>query len=121
VFFSRKARLLAYSRALRASQTDAEVLLWRHLRSRRFADAKFRRQRRLGEFIVDFICLDARLVIELDGGGHSSEEQLLYDRRRTEALERRGLRVLRFWNNDVLTNCDGVLAAIADALEDSRG
>ncbi len=84
------------------------------LRSRRQADFKFRRQHPIGPFVADFVCLGHRLVVEADGGQHADSE---HDARRTQWLERRGWRVLRFWNNDVLARTDDVLSAILAALE----
>ena len=92
-------------RQLRVDATDAERRLWGVLRDRRLAGFKFRRQHRLGPFIVDFICFESRLVIEADGGQHVDNA---YDERRTAWLEQRGWRVIRFWNTDILTNIDGV-------------
>jgi very-short-patch-repair endonuclease len=92
-------------RQLRVDATDAERRLWGVLRDRRLVGFKFRRQHRLGPFIVDFICFESRLVIEADGGQHVDNA---YDERRTAWLEQRGWRVIRFWNTDILTNIDGV-------------
>ena len=104
--------LLTFARELRKSQTDTENLLWHLLRDRRFCGFKFRRQYPLGGYILDFYCHTAKLAIELDGGGHNSEEQRLYDSGRTKVLEGEGLRVLRFWNNEVLNSLEDVLAEI---------
>ena len=93
------------ARALRKSSTNAEALLWSHLRNRRFHDLKVRRQMPLGRFIADFYCHELRLVIELDGGQHSEE----IDQPRTHWLEEEGYRVVRFWNHEVMNNLDGVL------------
>ena len=93
------------ARRLRRTQTDAEALLWRHLRNRQFAGLKFRRQAPVGSYVVDFLCEDEKLIVELDGGQHSAEA----DRERTEQLERESYRVIRFWNNEVLGNVEGVL------------
>ncbi|MFH1034502.1 MAG: DUF559 domain-containing protein [Pseudomonadota bacterium] len=88
------------ARSLRKGQTEAERLLWRRLRSRGLAAFKFRRQHLIGPFIVDFVCLDRKLIVEADGGQHAlAAEQ---DQRRTRYLESQGFRVLRFWNNQVL-------------------
>lgn len=105
------------ARELRGDQTDAERALWRRIRGRQVAGAKFRRQQPLGPFITDFCCLEARLVIELDGGQHA--EQARADGARTTFLEREGYRVLRFWNNDVMGNMDSVLQTIEAALHDA--
>ena len=102
---------IARARHLRRVMTDAERRLWRELRAHRFAAWHFRRQHPVGPYIVDFICLAARLVIEIDGGQHSPDR----DGRRTAWLEAAGFRVLRFWNNEVLANSEGVLQAIAEA------
>ena len=100
--------------ALRKTLTEAEALLWYHLRDRRFAEHKFRRQRPIGPYFADFACLDAKLVIELDGGQHV--DAAAYDADRTRFIEGQGFRVLRFWNNDVLTQMSVVLEQILLAL-----
>jgi len=99
-------------RALRRDTTDAEQMLWHGLRYEQLA-WRFRRQHAIPPYVVDFACLEARLVVEADGGQHAlpGEHEL-----RDEALERRGWRVLRFWNNEILENRAGVLQAIAAAL-----
>jgi len=102
------------ARNLRTGQTDAEQLIWCHLRNRRLQGWKFRRQHQIGSYIADFVCTDARLIVELDGGQHG--DQVIYDERRTLELEAMGYRVLRFWNNDALKNLDGVLEVILEAL-----
>ena len=101
------AMSLGFARSLRRNATDAERTLWRMLRNRRLNGRKFRRQQRMGRYIVDFVCQDARLVVELDGGQHANDTP-----ERTQSLEGAGYRVLRFWNNDVLNNLDGVLQTI---------
>ena len=101
------------ARRLRTTMTDAERRLWSALRGRRLRGFKFRRQHPLGPFVVDFACLDHRLVIEADGGQHADSVE---DERRTAWLERRGWRVLRFWNNDIFANPEGVQEAILRAL-----
>ena len=99
--------------------TDAEQALWYRIRARRFGGWKFRRQVPLGDYIVDFLCEDARVVVELDGGQHA--ERVVYDGVRTRWLEARGYRVVRYWNDDVLGNMDGVLATLSPALSQGRG
>jgi very-short-patch-repair endonuclease len=94
--------------------TDAELKLWFALRGRRFASFKFRRQVPIGPFIADFACYDLRIVIEVDGGQHAESRS---DQRRDEWFARNDFLVLRFWNNDVLSNLDGVLTSLLDALE----
>jgi very-short-patch-repair endonuclease len=102
------------ARELRLAMTDAERRLWSALRDRRLQRFKFRRQRPLGPYIVDFACIEHRLVIEADGGQHADNAD---DAKRTAWLECRGWRVLRFWNNDILTNTEGVQLAILQALD----
>ena len=99
-----------FARKLRKEQTDAERRLWWQLRNRQLEGWKFRRQFPVGEYVVDFVCIDAKLIIELDGGQHSEQSQ--YDENRTRDLEKAGFVVLRFWNNDVLTNSEGVIEEI---------
>ena len=98
------------ARHLRHQATDAEKKLWGLLRSRQLAKCKFRRQVSLGRFIVDFVCFEHRLVLELDGGHH--QDQSAYDAQRTTWLESQGFRVLRFWNHQVLTEPTAVQEAI---------
>ncbi len=105
----------ARARALRRYLTESERRLWSALRDKRLLGFKFRRQHPVGPFIVDFICLPARLVIELDGSQHHDEEQFWYDYRRTKFLEMRGLRVLRFRNIDILKHPAQCVEQIADA------
>ncbi len=100
---------------LRSSATDAEKRLWRRLSRRQLCGFKFSRQMPVGSFICDFMCREALLVIELDGGQHSVQAEK--DRNRTRYIVSEGYRVLRFWNNDVFGNMDGVLQAIATALK----
>jgi very-short-patch-repair endonuclease len=101
---------LARARDLRRRQTDAERLLWRHLRAGQVAGAKFRRQEPIGAFVVDFCCFDPKLIVEVDGGQHV--EQSDADAQRSASLERCGFRIVRFWNNEVLANVDGVMERI---------
>jgi very-short-patch-repair endonuclease len=101
--------LLIFARQLRKEQTDAEKLLWYLLRGRSFCGFKFRRQYPVSGYILDFYCHQARLAVELDGGRHNDEEQRLYDEERTKVLEATNIRVVRFWNNDVLNSVEAVL------------
>ena len=109
-----RASTKQHSRTLRRGMTDAEKLLWRHLRLRQISGYKFRRQHSLGNYILDFVCLDAALVLEVDGGQHA--EFANNDAIRTQWLETKGLHVMRFWNNEVLNNIEGVTFAIWDYL-----
>lgn len=95
------------ARALRREMAEAERCLWYQLRAHRFMGLKFKRQKPLGRYIVDFVCLERRLIIELDGGQHA--EQLAYDQRRDCWLRTQGFDVLRFWNHEVLLQADAVL------------
>ncbi len=101
------------ARRLRANMTDAERKLWHSLRQRQLLGCRFRRQVVIGGFIVDFVCLESRLVIEVDGGQHCGSAA---DVNRDEVLTRNGFRVMRFWNNEVIDNLIGVLEVIARAL-----
>ena len=104
------------ARRLRRGQTEAELRLWMRIRSRQLGGAKFRRQHPVGRFITDFCCPEENLVIELDGGQHTV--QMESDLRKTAYLSRRGYRVLRFWDNDVMGNIEAVLLQIVEALSD---
>jgi very-short-patch-repair endonuclease len=106
-------RISPYASRLRRDMTDAERALWNELRGRRLGGYKFKSQWTLGPFVADFCCWQRRLVIEVDGGQHDDEA----DAARTAWLKGEGYRVIRFWNNDVLTNMDGVLQTILTALE----
>ena len=97
------------ARELRNNQTRAERALWRYLRKRQMT-VKFRRQQPIGQFIVDFVCFEKRLIIEIDGGQH--QEQIEYDETRTEWLKQQGYKILRFWNNEILNEPAGVIATI---------
>ena len=98
------------ARSLRRQMTDAESILWYHLRDRRLGGFKFRRQLVIGPYIVDFACIEAMLIIEADGGHHG--EQRDSDRVRTQYLESFGYRVLRFWNDQILKETPAVLECI---------
>jgi very-short-patch-repair endonuclease len=100
-----------FARRLRRDQTDAERVLWFRLRDRRLNGLKFKRQVPIDKYAVDFCCAEARLIIELDGGQHATRDES----NRTAVLEAMGYLVLRFWNNDVLQNMNGVLEEILNA------
>ncbi|HET6907192.1 MAG TPA: DUF559 domain-containing protein [Rhodanobacteraceae bacterium] len=106
-----------FARKLRREMTDAERRLWTHLRRQQLAGFRFRRQFPVGPYIVDFMCLEAKLVIEIDGGQHLESAS---DAVRSEWLEEQGLHVLRFWNHDVLMRTKEVLAVIFEALGSVR-
>ena len=102
-----------HAQRLRREMTDAERRIWAQVRGRRFGGFKFKRQWSLGPYVVDFCCIDRKLVVEIDGGQHSEAR----DVRRTKALEAMGYRVVRFWNNDVFGNLEGVLTNLLAELE----
>ncbi|PNY80725.1 endonuclease domain-containing protein [Deinococcus koreensis] len=104
-------RATVRARELRRTQTPEEQMLWRVLRNR-FQHVKFRRQWPVGGYIVDFVCFEAQLIIELDGSQHAEESGRAYDAVRTEFLQAGGFKVLRFWNNETRTNLEGVVQAI---------
>lgn len=105
------------ARNLRKKATDAETRLWWQLRNRQLGRFKFRRQHRIGKFVVDFVCLEHKLVVEIDGGQHA--DAIDYDETRTVFLTSLGYRVVRFWNNDVFTNTEDVLREILRMLGDT--
>jgi very-short-patch-repair endonuclease len=109
------------ARRLRRDMTDAERKLWWHLKQLPIGSSHFRRQATIGPYFADFACHERRLVIEVDGGQHGEAEQMATDAARTEFLAARGYRVLRFWNNDVFENIDGVLETICAALNGPKG
>ncbi|MGJ0516828.1 MAG: endonuclease domain-containing protein [Methylomicrobium sp.] len=108
--------LIHKARSLRKSQTNVEQLLWQQLRNKRLCNYKFRRQFPIAPYITDFICLELKLIIELDGGQHANQTR--YDDQRTLFLEQRGFKVVRFWNNDVIDNMSGVLEAVHLAIQE---
>ncbi len=103
------------SRRLRVNQTDAEKKLWNRIRNRQINGNKFVRQEPIGHYICDFVCREKRLVIEVDGGQHSESTR---DEVRDRYLQAEGYRVMRFWNNDVLSNIEGVLIVIDEELRE---
>jgi very-short-patch-repair endonuclease len=103
------------ARELRTASTDAERHLWKHLRRRRLLGFRFRRQVPIAGYIADFACVEAHLVVELDGGQH--QLAMVYDANRDAAIRASGYRVLRFWNNQVLNQTDSVLQSIAEFLK----
>jgi very-short-patch-repair endonuclease len=91
-------RLLKFAKSMRHQPTDAEAALWKHLRAGRFSGFKFKRQQPVGHYIVDYVCLERRVVVEVDGGQHDAG----LDGKRTQWLEAQSFRILRFWNDEVL-------------------
>ena len=111
---TKRNHLKDLARDLRKNHTDAEKLLWGHLRSRLLAGCKFKRQFAIEHYIVDFICISRKLVIELDGGQHT--EKIDYDLTRTKFLNAQSYKVIRFWNNEVFGETEAVLERIFDEL-----
>jgi very-short-patch-repair endonuclease len=104
---------LTHAKQLRTRMTDAERRLWYRLRGHRFEGIKFKRQAPIGRFIVDFVCFDQKLIVEVDGGQHAESSS---DRSRDDWLQSQGFQILRFWNHDVLKNTDAVLTQIFEAV-----
>ena len=113
-----KSEIKDIAQNLRKNQTLAEQLLWSKLRSRGLSDCKFRRQHPIDNFVLDFYCSKAHLVIEIDWGQHLEEINLARDQERTNYLNQKGIRVIRFWNHDVLEHLDDVLAEIDATLSE---
>jgi len=107
-----KRELTPLAKELRKKQTDAENKLWARLRDKQVKGAKFRRQQFIGPYIVDFVSLEKKLAIEIDGGHHNEEKIAEADEKRTAWLRQTGFQVLRFWNNEVMTNIEGVIDKI---------
>ncbi|HBI17193.1 MAG TPA: DNA-cytosine methyltransferase [Candidatus Moranbacteria bacterium] len=107
---------LTRCRDLRKNSTPQEIILWSKLRNRKFNKLKFKRQYPIGKYIIDFICLDKKLIIELDGWQHKEENNENYDQTRTDFLENNGFKVIRFWNNEINNNLEGVFLRIDEFL-----
>jgi very-short-patch-repair endonuclease len=104
-------------RELRRQGTPSERVLWLKLRNKQLAGVKFRRQQPIGEYIVDFVTFDKKIIIEIDGGQHNDNQNAAQDEIRTARLNSQGFRVIRFWNNEVLDNLEGVLFQIQTILD----
>jgi len=111
-------KIFTRAKELRRDPTPAEVKLWARLRAHRMADAHFRNQHAIGNYIVDFCAPRRKLIIELDGSQHLKQEE--HDAERTEFLKSKGYKVLRFWNDDVMNNIDSVLNVILDTLNEQK-
>jgi very-short-patch-repair endonuclease len=107
--------VLRFARDLRKNPTDPERVLWNRLRRRQLAGFKFRRQHSVGPYICDFACVEASIVVELDGSQHVERSD--YDFRRDAFLRSRGFRILRFWNKDVLSHTEAILETVYEALQ----
>jgi very-short-patch-repair endonuclease len=113
-----RGRGILRARELRSNASDAEQKLWRLLRQKQLNGLRFRRQFPLGPYFADFVCLPARLVVEVDGSQHSDVSQAAHDLRRTAWLSRNNFRVIRFWASEVMTNTSGVMEGIEAALRE---
>jgi len=105
-------QLIRIAKKLRRESTDTERVLWQNLRAKQLDMLKFRRQQLIGQYIVDFVCFEKKIIIELDGGQHAQPEANLKDKKRDEWFEEQGYKVLRFWDHEVLTNIQGVFEEI---------
>ena len=103
------------ARQLRQNMTKAEKILWNKLRGKQLNGCKFRRQQPIGDYIVDFVCFDENLIIEVDGGQHAKQKE--QDRERSQWLDQEGFKVIRFWNNDILSNTENVVEEILRTLK----
>lgn len=102
----------ALARTLRKQQTPQETKMWSFLRNHRYKNLAFKRQHPIGNYIVDFICLEKKIIIEIDGGQHNEPSNIEYDRQRTAFLETKGYKVIRFWNSDIDKNIEAVFLEI---------
>ena len=104
------------ARNLRREQTKAESVFWNAVRNRQFYDLKWRRQVPVGRYIADFLCESKKLIIELDGGQHATDDARRYDKKRSQILQQYGYHVIRFWNDEILNNLNGILDSLANEL-----
>ena len=104
------------ARNLRKNSTIQERRLWNLLKNRQFHNLKFKRQQPIGDYIVDFICKEAKIIIEIDGGQHNEPENIEYDKTRTEYLNTLGYKVIRFWNNEIYENIEGVVLRLKEEI-----
>lgn len=111
------SNLKNFAKSLRKRPTDAERILWKHLKAKKLKGLKFRRQEPIGKYIVDFVCYEKGIIIEVDGGQHSIDKER--DHERDIWFRDEGFKVIRFWNNDVLSNTEGVLTAIMTSFLES--
>ena len=112
---------LQNAKKMRTKMTPAEIKMWYILRGKRFNGLKFKRQVLIGNYIVDFLCKEKKLIIEIDGGQHNTDVNIVNDKNRTRYLENNGYKVLRFWNEDVLKNFSGVLEVILREINENDG
>lgn len=105
------------ARRLRRNETQQEKILWSILRNRKFKNLKFKRQVPIGKYIADFCCNERKIIIEIDGGQHNEDENIINDINRTKFFEKEGYRVIRFWNNEINNNLEGVYLELMDILK----
>ena len=110
--------IIQRARTLRKNMTKQERILWQFLRKKSINNLKFRRQYPIGKYIVDFICNEKKIIIEIDGGQHNEVKNIAYDKERTKYLESKGYKVIRFWNNDIDNNIEWVYQEILKFLAD---
>ncbi len=116
-YYGSRREILNRARSLRNAMTPIENILWNHIRKKRLSGIIFRRQHPIGQFIVDFYCHEAKLVIEIDGSIHDSDENKEHDENRTYELEKSGLKVIRFKNEEITDNIDEVLKILQNEIE----
>jgi len=109
-------KTLQRCKELRKASTPQEIIFWSRVRAKRFKGLKFKRQYSLRKYIIDFVCLEKKLIIEIDGWQHKEENQARYDQERTKFLESLGFKIIRFWNDEVNANLEGVFLKIEDSL-----
>ena len=112
----RETRSRRFAKTLRRRMTDAETILWSRLRRGQLNGWKFRRQHSVGPYVADFACIDARLIVEVDGATHASEREIAHDKKRSAFLTARGFSIYRVWNTDIYDNLQGVLDGLLAAL-----
>ena len=110
-------KLNILARILRKNQTLQEAQMWKYLKNSQIQGLKFRRQYPIGEYIVDFMCKEIKLIIEIDGGQHNNPSNIEYDKKRTKFLEAKGYKIIRFWNCDIDKNIEGVYQRILEEIE----
>ena len=108
---------LTFAKQMRSNMTNEEKILWNILRAKRFYGYKFKRQVLIGNYIADFVCYGAKIIVEIDGGGHNTYDKINADNIRTQYLEGLGFKVIRFWNNEIQSNIDGVCELLLKELK----
>ena len=111
--------LKTFAKSNRKESTKSEKIIWNLIRNKKIG-ARFRRQHQIGDYVIDFVSIEKKLIIEIDGGQHNNEQDVKYDEKRTLYLKNLGFKVIRFWNNDVLNNLDGVYDIISKILQGER-